>query len=160
MSTNEELERQLAEIKEQRARVHKSRADRIEASSLKARIEAEQLALEIETAVAELELEHGELGKKLMRVDARHPDGTIVGAIVVKAPQPQIYRRFRNTIGDLKGVKKDEALEQLFRPSIVWPKDSRRVDAMLEQFPRLADQLGDAVALLAGAREEEATGKS
>jgi hypothetical protein len=156
MATDEE---RLAELKAQRAELVRKRAERLAAGAAKAQIEAEERELAVQRAIDEAELVHGDLGHRLLRVDARHPDGTVVGSVLVKPPAPMIYRRFRNTFPELKGVKKDEALEQLWRPSVVWP-DAAAVDRLLEEFPRLGDQLSDAVALLAGAKEEEVAGKS
>lgn len=79
---------------------------------------------------------------------------TALGVVIVKRPNPVLYKRFRD-----KESTKTADLEQLVRPCIVYP-DASRWDLICEEQPATLDRVADHVVSLAGFRGKELSGKS
>lgn len=154
-----EIEARRAELRAERERLEAEARARREDARVRMDLEAEALEVELARALPDLEAMHGELGAALERVEVRRANGTIAGIAIVKAPPPMVWRRFRNTFEDAKGIKRDEAIETLVRPLLVWPSVGA-FEAVAARHPRAWEFAADAIAVLAGAKERETAGKS
>lgn len=162
MSTEkEQLEARLAAARERQAEVAKAREEREELERLRAEVEKAEAA-ELEQSIAqqieEAEAKGHRIGRTLARVDVRYPNGVLLGAVLLRAPHPQVWSKFENKIGDAKGIENDHLRDELWRKCLVWP-DVGKVEAHIEAQPFTRQRLTDAIALLAGVRREEIAGK-
>jgi hypothetical protein len=145
MST--ELEQKLSELRAKRAALAEERAKQEAERALVEQIEAEERALRDDEAIAAAEAEHGPVGKRIAVV---HTD---LGVIIVKRPNPLIFRRFQD-----KGTTKTEDFDQLVRPCLVYPSKTE-FDRILEELPATLIRAANAVCALAGVRHDEISGK-
>ncbi len=149
---------ELAKVRAERAARERARAKRHAEEDAAKLFELEKLASSIEAAVDEAEKEHGRLGQRLRKVDVRYPDGTLIGAVLVKAPAQPAWLAFENTFGDAKGTKKDELQSKLLQGCLVWPVIDI-VERYIRDQPGLRSRLSLAIRELAVGQEEEAEGK-
>lgn len=138
-----ELEAELAKLQAIEAR----RAERERSEKVRRELAETKRAVAEAEVIEQLEAKHGPLRKRLMRVD------TDEGMIVVRKPDPLLYRRFVD-----QGKTSTEALSKLVRPHVVHP-DKAAFDRIIEEVPAALVRCADAVCFLAGVRKEEAEGK-
>jgi hypothetical protein len=151
-----DVETRLAE-----ARARKKARDDAAAAVAEARANERELAsLERDEAVlAALEtLNGGTLGRELARVDVDHVDGTPIAAVIVKKPKVGSWRSFTAQVNELKGVEKDALNDKLWRACLAWP-ELQKVEAMIGDQPFVRDRICNAIARLAGVRDEDIAGK-
>jgi len=141
----EEAATRLARARERTRALEQQREARLDRHRLLeearlAEIEAADLA-----AIDKAETEHG-----IGRVRVVH---TTLGCVIVKRPDPILYKRFRD-----RGKAKTEDLYRLATKCVVHPT-IERWDVMLEELPAVLDQVADEVVTLAGVRSGELAGK-
>lgn len=140
------LEERLAEARERkRAAAEKRNAAEAKRATIREVEEAERDARD-EEAIAEAEDAHGAEKIAVVR--------TSIGCVIVKRPNPLIYKRFRD-----KGEAKTADLDKLVRNALVYP-DASKFDSMLEELPATLDHAANKVVELAGFRAKEVSGKS
>lgn len=137
----------------------RAEAEERELEAERREVEAEEYEAKVEQAIADAEPKHGRLGVDIARVDCHAANGTIIGSVLVRRPSTPTWSRFQNTFPDAKGVKRDEALHKFWRPCLVWPSPEV-VDALIDERPRFVTHICDELAVLAGAKVEEVSGKS
>jgi hypothetical protein len=154
VSDEERIAAARARIAEAEARRRQAVIDR-DARELGAKLEREAaLAEALEDAIDK----HGELGRKLLVVEAKYADGTVCGAVIVRAAPDPEWKRFRARLQSAKGIEIQTAHENLWRPHVVWPQLAE-VDRMIEELPYLSELLADNVGRLCGVRQEDIAGK-
>lgn len=156
MTEEEELKARLEAARQKSAELEQRREERMELQRLRDQVEDAERKARLEEALADAEAEHGEVGRHLRVVHATYSDGHVLGSVIVKRPNPLIWKRFRDA--GTNGKLKDQDIEKLWRPSLVWP-DASAVEALIEELPHTQMKLADACAALAGARTEELAGK-
>jgi|SRR5215471_17296899 len=143
-----ELGAEIDRLRAEREALAAKRLARQEGRALAAKLAAEQRALRDEQAIDAAEEEHGEVGRKVYVVQ------TELGAIIVKRAHPAAFKRFLD-----RGKNKVEDLEALARMCLVYPTLSEW-EAMCNELPILINRTADAVAYLAGVRNEDLSAKS
>jgi hypothetical protein len=121
-------------------------------------VEKQEREARLAEALASAEEKYGRVGREIEVVRARFSDGTEAGAVIVRRGDPLLWSRFRNTIGDKKGIEIEQTQEALWRPAIVWPPIGE-VDALCTTLPHTKTLISDAVARLNGFRMEDLAGK-
>jgi len=142
---SKELETRLAAARERRRAAEAKREQTASALSTQAMVEAEERDAADAEAIAKAEEEIGERRIAVIRTE--------LGAVIVKRPNPVLYKRFRD-----KESAKTQDLEMLVRPCLVHPPFAR-FDAMLEEQPAVLDRVADRVVFLAGFRGKEVSEK-
>jgi adenylate kinase len=141
MSETPDIETKLKAVREARAALGNVREVEQTPAQILAR---EEQALVDDKAIADAVAKYGPLGRSVAIVE------TDEGTIVVRAPNPILFRRFQDETRE-SGATVD-ALEKLVRPSLVHPA-SAKFDAILEVLPFALTRCGDAVCALAGVRK-------
>lgn len=142
-----ELKERLDSARARRRAAEEERASRAATQQLTDEVEAEERAASDAEAIAKAETEHGPIGKKIRAV---HTD---LGVIIVKRSHPVAWRAFQD-----KAESTTLAFYELVHPCVVHP-DKDEFDRILDELPATLIRAADAVAYLAGARNEEVTGK-
>lgn len=146
---------------EARARIEAA-AKRREERKAAAQADAELASLEREAALAEAleaaEEKHGPLGRKLLVVHAKQPDGNVIGSAIVRVASSSDFSKFKNKLATAKGIEIDHAQEALWRPCVVYPT-LPEVDRLCTELPFFSTALADAVGRLCGVRSEDLAGK-
>lgn len=150
---------QLAQLERARAEREKAREAADATARVAAAIRNEQRLVRLEEAVAAAEKEHGPVGKKLLVVHASYPDGEIVDSVILRAPSPVAWKRFRaGQRPDVKEAQKEVESDRLWRACLVSPAEDV-VNALVDRFPSLPDLMTAAAIELAGFRAEEVSKK-
>lgn len=157
------IKAELAEIEARRVKRKEERAARLEAKRPEDElVEARRLDA-VEAALVDAEAKHGELGRGVLVVHARHADGRIAGSVIVKRPQPEFYKRASARIGAANAANKPDAAAQegdkVIAHCRVWP-EMGQVEALAVEVPGLSTLLFDAIAKLAGLLAQEVEGKA
>jgi hypothetical protein len=140
-----DAQRELAELRKQRAALATARAKREAERGAADELEAERRALADEQAIESAEVEHS--GKKLAYV---HTD---MGVIILKRSNALLFKRFQD-----QGKFKSKDVEILVRPCLVYPS-ADAFDRIVDELPAVLIECGNAVARLAGQRTEDLQGK-
>lgn len=159
MNDVEQIEAKLREARERRARRLEAREAGSELEAKRAEIAALEAEERVEEAIAKAEADGLRRGRTLAVVALTYPDGTPMGMVLVKRPNPMHWSKFENRIVDAKGIKNDEIRDELWQKCLVWPS-LPEVERYLEEQPYTRQRLTDAIAVLAGFRKEEVSGKS
>ena len=154
-----ELAAELAAINARRAARVAEREARRAAGETEAKIAEAKRLDALEEALVGSEADHGPLGKGVAVVHCRYADGTLLGSVIVKRPQAAYWTRFQGALADLKGDRRDEKIQELWRHARVWPEIGA-VEALVRELPNTPVRLMNAIALLAGEHIEEVSGKS
>ncbi len=145
-ASRDELVRRL---KEANKRAEETRAKR---EKLETQGELERRVLEAEREAADQEA--------LLSAESEYGSNRIatvttdLGVIILKRANALRFKKFQD-----KESTKTLDVEKLVRPCIVYP-DKSRFDVICEELPATLMQCGNAVAILAGARAQENSGKS
>lgn len=111
---------------------------------------SEERALADDKALADAIAKHGQIGKGVALVET--PDGMIV----VKRPNPILFRRFQDTSkGEAPTL---DEVEKLVRPCVVHPSIAS-FESILDAQPGVLVRCGNAVCALAGVAQGEVRGK-
>jgi hypothetical protein len=144
--SEEKILQKRREAARERLRAAEQRRLELAASEQRlSQVEAEERAADDEAAIADAEQEHGIKRIGVVRTD--------FGCVIVKRPNPVIYKRFRD-----RGEHNTEALEKLVRSCLVYPSASR-FDKVLEEVPAALDRAATSIIELAGFRAKEVSGK-
>lgn len=142
---SDDLDARLAAARARRNAAEERRNALAEAEEKRREVEAEERDARDEEAIADAEAEHGPRRIAVVRTD--------VGCVIVKRPNPVIYKRFRD-----RGETKTVDLEKLVRSCLVHP-DSNAFDRLLDDVPAALDRAANAVVELAGFRAKEVSEK-
>jgi hypothetical protein len=147
METNEDndLEARRIAARERRNAAEAKRNALAEAAAKRLEVEAEERDAADEEAIALAEEAHGPKRIAVVRTDS--------GCVIVKRPNPVIYKRFRD-----RGEAKTVDLEKLVRACLVHP-DGNGLDRILDDVPAALDRAANAIVELAGFRAKEVSGK-
>jgi hypothetical protein len=154
---SKDLEKQLAEIRAKRAELEAKKAAREESEDISTQIARESRELRDAQALEDAEQKYGRAveyglgpadGRKLAVV---HTD---LGDVIVKRANHVLFKRFQDS-----GEATAQEFDKLVRPCLVHP-DSTTFDRFLEEQPAILARVAGAVALLAGVRMKELSGKS
>lgn len=153
--SGDDLEQRLAA-----ARARKAERDAAEAPKReRAQQERELAQLERDEAVSEASGALGALGRDILRVDVDHADGTPVGAVIVRAPKVASWRGYLVQRDTVKGMERDALDDKMWRACLAWP-ELAKVETLIAGQPFLRERLMNAIAQLAGVRDEVVSGKS
>lgn len=150
----QKLEERAARARAEMAERAKRREERDAAQRAQREVEALELENRIDAAIEDAEADGLEIGKTFVRVDVSYPDGTLIGAVLLKAPHPLKWGAFENQIGSAKGRKNDELRDQLWHGCLVWP-DVATAEGYVEAQGFNRQRFADAIAELAGIKREE-----
>lgn len=151
MALSPEQQKELAEIKAKRAALAEQRDKRASERAEEDEFAREKRALIDDAAIARLEEEHGPDGKaiEVIRTD--------LGVVVVKRAPGPAFKRFQDMMSR-ENPKRHELTDTLVRPNLLHP-EKEEFDRMLALQPHILIRAGNAIARLAGVREEEVAGK-
>lgn len=121
-------------------------------------VDALELRVRLADALAEAEAKYGRVGRDIEVVRPKFADGAEAGAIIVRRGDAMHWSRYRNTIGEKKGIEIEQTTDTLWRPAVVWPTLGE-VDALAAKLPHTKTMLAEAVAALNGVRLEGLAGK-
>lgn len=154
--SDDDLDKRLAA-----ALARKADRDAVDAAKAeRASTERRVLGLERDEAVIEaLAAAGGAIGRDLLRVDIDHADGTPIGAVLVRGPKMATWRGYLVQRENTKGVERDALDEKMWRQCLAWPEPPK-VDAYVAAQPFFRDRMLNAIATLAGVRDEAVAGKS
>ncbi len=145
METTNDLDARLATARARRNAAESRRNTSAESAAKLLEVETEERNANDEEAIAEAEEKHGQQRIAVVRTD--------VGCVIVKRPNPLIYKRFRD-----KGDAKTVDLEKLVRACLVYPTGDG-LDQVLDEVPAALDRAANAVVELAGFRAKEVSEK-
>ncbi len=161
MSTKKEeltaAEKELAEVREKLNELSARKALRDLEAETASRLERAKRDLRDAEAIAAVEEKYGDAleygsgpaeGRKaaIVRTD--------LGAVIVKRPHHVLFKKFQDS-----GEANAEEFDKLVRPCLVHP-DGATFDRYLEEQPAILGRVAGAVAVLAGIRMKEMSGKS
>jgi len=153
VTEEEQLKARLEAARQKTAEFERRREERLETQQLRDQVEDAERQARLEEAIADAEAEHGALGRHIKVVHAIYDDEHIRGSMIIKRPNPLIFKRFRDT-----GSMKSKDIEKLWCSCLVWP-DKSSVESMIEELPHTELKLANACADLAGASKKEIAGK-
>lgn len=142
-----DLTEQLKALRAKRAALADAQTKRA-TPTIEQQIADEQKALAEDEAIDRFESQIGPQGTHIAVLR------TEVGLVIVRRPHRAVFQRFQD-----KGQIKTADLEQLVKPSLLYPEDKAQFDAMVDQLPALLGRCANACATLAGVRTEELQGK-
>lgn len=141
-----ELRDRLQKAEARRLEAERKREDLADSRSLEQQVTDAEIAAADAEAMADAEEKHG--AHKVKSI------GTALGCVIVKAPNPLIFRRFQD-----RGEHKTSDMEALVRKCLVYPT-ATALDRIIEEEPATIARAANCVVELAGFRESEVSKKS
>jgi hypothetical protein len=140
-------EKRLAEVRAKRSALAAERDAREQAEAVAKQLAAEERGLRDDEAIAAAVEKHGAVDQKIRLV---HTD---LGVVIVKRPHHILFRRYQESDNSSA-----EELEKLVLPNVVYPTRAE-VEHLFQELPATLTRCGNAIAVLAGVRVKEVTGK-